>query len=218
MTVGTEVLTARPTCQAARASLSAYVRAGLSPRAAHRVSGHLECCRDCTALYLALVEGEDDAPAAGRLLTGVAAAAVAAVLGGLVMAGLGPFGGPEDSSPEPGPVGAPPAATAPRSGTDVGVGKPRRKPRPTAAPTPDSPHTPVPPASSSGFAPPGPHATQASHPHAGDVASSLGHGDNGGGQLSPTPPPAVVSISSGDLAPGLPVPSITITVPLHRGP
>ena len=224
MTVSTEVLTTRPTCQAARASLSAYIRAGLSPRAAHRVSGHLECCRDCTALYLELVEGED-APAAGRLLAGVA---VVAVLGGLVMAGLAPLGGAEDSAPEPGPVGAPPAATAPpagtapRAGTDKGVAKPSSGPRPSAEPTPDSPHTPVQPVSTSGFAPSGPHVTQAPHPHASDVAGSLGHGDDGGEQRSPSPPPAVVTISSAELAPGqlvgLPVPSITITVPFHRGP
>ena len=56
MTVTIEARAARPTCAAARASLGAYVRAGLPNRAAHRVSAHLECCRACTGIYLDLVE------------------------------------------------------------------------------------------------------------------------------------------------------------------
>ena len=43
----------RPTCEATRANLAAYIRAGLSDREATRVSAHLECCRPCTATYLA---------------------------------------------------------------------------------------------------------------------------------------------------------------------
>jgi len=56
MTAIAHELTTRPSCQPARASLRAYVRAGLAPHAAHRVSAHLECCRSCTAIYLDLVE------------------------------------------------------------------------------------------------------------------------------------------------------------------
>jgi anti-sigma factor RsiW len=57
MTVSIEVRAVRPACQSARSSLRDYVRAGLPNAAAHRVSAHLECCRDCSAAYLDLVEG-----------------------------------------------------------------------------------------------------------------------------------------------------------------
>jgi RNA polymerase sigma factor (sigma-70 family) len=50
----------RPACQVARATLGAYIRAGLSSRDAARVSAHLECCRPCTAVYLELVGVESD--------------------------------------------------------------------------------------------------------------------------------------------------------------
>jgi len=56
MTAIAQEPTVRPSCLAIRASLRAYVRAGLPNRAAHRVSAHLECCRSCTAAYLELVE------------------------------------------------------------------------------------------------------------------------------------------------------------------
>ena len=56
MTVSTDILTARPSCQAARASLGAYVRAELTTGEAYRVSAHLECCRSCTTSYLALIQ------------------------------------------------------------------------------------------------------------------------------------------------------------------
>ncbi len=50
----------RSACQATRANLGAYIRAGLSAREASRVSAHLECCRSCTAIYLELVEVDTD--------------------------------------------------------------------------------------------------------------------------------------------------------------
>ena len=55
-----EAAEARLVCQTTRANLGAYVRAGLSPREANRVSAHLECCRPCTAIYLELVEVDTD--------------------------------------------------------------------------------------------------------------------------------------------------------------
>ena len=51
---------ARVACQTTRANLGSYIRAGLSPREANRVSAHLECCRPCTAIYLELVEVDTD--------------------------------------------------------------------------------------------------------------------------------------------------------------
>ena len=66
----------RSACQAARANLGAYVRAGLSGREAARVSAHLECCRPCTGIYLELVEVDGDLRGllAPLLLGGAAAA------------------------------------------------------------------------------------------------------------------------------------------------
>ncbi len=92
----------RTACQATRANLGAYIRAGLSRREAARVSAHLECCRPCTAIYLELVEVDGDlrgllAPlllggAATGYLSQVpvsAAPSVLASLGGLVRSGPG---------------------------------------------------------------------------------------------------------------------------------
>jgi len=69
----------RTVCQATRANLGAYIRAGLSPREAARVSAHLECCRPCTAIYLELVEVDTDLRGllAPLLLGGAAAAYLA---------------------------------------------------------------------------------------------------------------------------------------------
>ena len=66
----------RSACQATRANLGAYIRAGLSSREAARVSAHLECCRPCTAIYLELVEVDTDLRGllAPLLLGGAAAA------------------------------------------------------------------------------------------------------------------------------------------------
>ena len=66
----------RSACQATRANLGAYIRAGLSAREASRVSAHLECCRPCTAIYLELVEVDTDLRGllAPLLLGGAAAA------------------------------------------------------------------------------------------------------------------------------------------------
>ena len=50
----------RSSCQATRANLGAYIRAGLSAREANRVSAHLECCRPCTGIYLELLEVDTD--------------------------------------------------------------------------------------------------------------------------------------------------------------
>jgi hypothetical protein len=46
----------RPACRAARANLGAYVRVALSHGDTTRVSAHLECCPQCTATYLELVD------------------------------------------------------------------------------------------------------------------------------------------------------------------
>ncbi len=69
----------RSACQATRANLGPYIRAGLSRRDAARVSAHLECCRPCTAIYLELVEVDTDLRGllAPLLLGGAAAAYLA---------------------------------------------------------------------------------------------------------------------------------------------
>jgi RNA polymerase sigma factor (sigma-70 family) len=66
----------RSACQATRANLGAYIRAGLSAREANRVSAHLECCRPCTGIYLELLEVDTDLRGllAPLLLGGAAAA------------------------------------------------------------------------------------------------------------------------------------------------
>ena len=46
-------LPVRPSCEATRADLGAYFRAELPPIRTIRVSAHLECCRACTAIYVA---------------------------------------------------------------------------------------------------------------------------------------------------------------------
>ena len=68
-------------CQATRANLGAYIRAGLSRRDAARVAAHLERCRPCTAIYLELVEVNSDLRGllAPLLLGGAAAAYLADV-------------------------------------------------------------------------------------------------------------------------------------------
>jgi RNA polymerase sigma factor (sigma-70 family) len=90
----------RSACQATRANLGAYIRAGLSRRDAARVSAHLECCRPCLAIYLELVEVDTDLRGllAPLLLGGGAAAYLADVpvaptaltsLGGFLKTGPG---------------------------------------------------------------------------------------------------------------------------------
>lgn len=95
----------RRVCQATRANLGAYIRAGLSNRAANRVSAHLECCRPCTGIYLELIEVDNDlrgllAPlllggAAAAYLSGVSVAvgpslgSAAAAVGGFLQSGAG---------------------------------------------------------------------------------------------------------------------------------
>jgi RNA polymerase sigma factor (sigma-70 family) len=71
----------RPACQTTRANLGAFIRAGLSNRDANRVSAHLECCRPCTAIYLELIEVDNDLRGllAPMLLGGAGAAYLAAV-------------------------------------------------------------------------------------------------------------------------------------------
>ncbi|MDX6371433.1 MAG: hypothetical protein QOD98_421 [Nocardioidaceae bacterium] len=85
----------RSACQATRANLGAYIRAGLSSREAARVSAHLECCRPCTAIYLELVEVDTDLRAllAPLLLGGAAAAYLSHVSISVAPTPLAAFGG-----------------------------------------------------------------------------------------------------------------------------
>jgi hypothetical protein len=121
----TEVPTAGASCRAARAQLGAYVRAeSLSSRESRRLSGHLECCRDCTAIYLQLADGDHPrrVPRTSvpvRDLLGTTAAGVA--LGALVMSGLMLSGGGEGGGREPDPIAAQPFAIAPQAITGGGT-------------------------------------------------------------------------------------------------
>ena len=85
----------RSACQATRANLGAYIRAGLSSRDAARVSAHLECCRPCTAIYLELVEVDTDLRGllAPLLLGGAAAAYLSDVPVSVAPTALASFGG-----------------------------------------------------------------------------------------------------------------------------
>ena len=85
----------RSACQATRANLGAYIRAGLSSREAARVSAHLECCRPCTAIYLELVEVDTDLRGllAPLLLGGAAAAYLSDVPVSVAPTALASFGG-----------------------------------------------------------------------------------------------------------------------------
>ena len=91
----------RSACQATRANLGAYIRAGLSNREAARVSAHLECCRPCTAIYLELIEVDTDLRGllAPLLLGGAAAAYLADVPVSVAPTALASFGGFLKSSP-----------------------------------------------------------------------------------------------------------------------
>ena len=85
----------RSACQATRANLGAYIRAGLSSRDAARVSAHLECCRPCTAIYLELVEVDTNLRGllAPLLLGGAAAAYLSEVPVSVAPTALASFGG-----------------------------------------------------------------------------------------------------------------------------
>ena len=85
----------RSACQATRANLGAYIRAGLSSRDAARVSAHLECCRPCTAIYLELVEVDTDLRGllAPLLLGGAAAAYLSDIPVSVAPTALASFGG-----------------------------------------------------------------------------------------------------------------------------
>ncbi len=91
----------RSVCQATRANLGAYIRAGLSAREAARVSAHLECCRPCTAIYLELVEVDTDLRGllAPLLLGGAAAAYLSDVPLSVAPGALASFGGFLKSGP-----------------------------------------------------------------------------------------------------------------------
>ena len=91
----------RSACQATRANLGAYIRAGLSSREAARVSAHLECCRPCTAIYLELVEVDTDLRGllAPLLLGGAAAAYLSDVPVSVAPTALASFGGFLKSGP-----------------------------------------------------------------------------------------------------------------------
>ncbi|MCW2829613.1 MAG: hypothetical protein JWP31_305 [Aeromicrobium sp.] len=83
-------------CRDVRSKLSAFVRRTASAREQEKVHAHLECCRDCMAVYLDLHEVNRDvgatvAPAAlavsisGLALAGVAASGVAAAVASLAV-------------------------------------------------------------------------------------------------------------------------------------
>jgi hypothetical protein len=134
VTVTTEVLEAPASCQAAQRILGAYITAGLSSRDTNRVSAHLECCRACTASYLALIDVRDDLrgpPGPQRLVVRAAAASV--VVGGLLLGGLALLGS-ADGRPDGNPIAAPPFATespAAHAGGTTETGLPA-KPKPTS--------------------------------------------------------------------------------------
>jgi hypothetical protein len=165
MTVSTEVLIARPSCQAARASLRAYVRADLSNGEAHRVSAHLECCRDCRVTYLELI---DDDTAPHRLFQTLPVKAflgttvAALVIGGLGLGGLTMLAGAERSV-DPGQVAVPPVASPQPATHGGGTAKPARRAHPMPTSAPQSTSTTAPASTSAPAAHPS-HPAQPAHP------------------------------------------------------
>lgn len=82
-------------CQAARANFGAYIRSGLSRRESQRVAEHLGSCRECTGIYLELVEVDRDLRAflAPLILGGAAAGYLGATPLAATPGPLGAFGG-----------------------------------------------------------------------------------------------------------------------------
>src|SRR5690606_12037227 len=75
--------TAEDTCRWTTEHLGAYVRGGLAKRDSAKVSGHLEGCRRCTAVYLELTEVNSNlAGLLGPAILGAAAPGYLAAAGG----------------------------------------------------------------------------------------------------------------------------------------
>ncbi len=140
-------------CRETRENLGAYVRDGLSKRDSAKVSGHLEECRRCTALYLELTEVNSSLAALlGPIVLGGATAAYlaggAAASGG-ALAGVGLIiGRARDVIVANSTTAAVTAATV--AATAVGVGayaasNHGHHQRPTAGPAEIKQHTPAKP-------------------------------------------------------------------------